>query len=148
VSNLLNKLYKNSSCATRGPLFSTFNPSFPPVRLRPSVTKGLRHLSRWCHARFRRVRQDWEPKKVFASPPTTVVVSICVQHPVIHPKITHLQVRYLCNKKCVWFGKYIHTYHSHFIPEGVAEASQIFLRDAHVLPKLLSYDEYCRRDRW
>jgi hypothetical protein len=28
-----------------------------------------------------------------------------------------------------------------FIPEGVAEASQIFLRDAHVLPKLLSYEE-------
>jgi hypothetical protein len=32
---------------------------------------------------------------------------------------------------------YIHTYHSHFIPEGVAEVSQIFLRDAHVLPKLI-----------
>jgi hypothetical protein len=31
---------------------------------------------------------------------------------------------------------YIHTYHSRFIPEGVAEASQIFLRDAHVLTKL------------
>jgi hypothetical protein len=31
---------------------------------------------------------------------------------------------------------YIHT--TRFIPEGVAEASQIFLRDAHVLPKLLS----------
>jgi hypothetical protein len=30
----------------------------------------------------------------------------------------------------------IHTYHSHFIPEGVAEVSQIFLRDTHVLPKL------------
>jgi hypothetical protein len=28
--------------------------------------------------------------------------------------------------------KYIHTYHSRFIPEGVAEVS-------HVLPKLLSY---------
>jgi hypothetical protein len=33
--------------------------------------------------------------------------------------------------------KYIH-YHSRFILEGVAEASQIFLRDAHVLPKLLA----------
>jgi hypothetical protein len=32
---------------------------------------------------------------------------------------------------------YIHTYHSRFIPEGVAEASQIFLRDTHVLPKLV-----------
>jgi hypothetical protein len=30
----------------------------------------------------------------------------------------------------------IHSYHSHSIPEGVAEAFQIFLRDAHVLPKL------------
>jgi hypothetical protein len=33
---------------------------------------------------------------------------------------------------------YKHTYHSRFIPKGVAEASQILLRDAHVLPKLLS----------
>jgi hypothetical protein len=31
---------------------------------------------------------------------------------------------------------HIHTYHSRFIPGGVAEAFQIFLRDAHVLPKL------------
>jgi hypothetical protein len=43
---------------------------------------------------------------------------------------------------------YIHTYHSRFIPEGVAELSQIFLRDTHVLPKLVSYEEHCRRDRW
>jgi hypothetical protein len=42
----------------------------------------------------------------------------------------------------------MHIYHSLFIPEGVAEASQIFLRDAHVLPKLLSYEEYCRPGRW
>jgi hypothetical protein len=35
---------------------------------------------------------------------------------------------------------YIHTYHSRFIPEGVAEASQTFLRDAHVLPILFSYE--------
>jgi hypothetical protein len=27
-----------------------------------------------------------------------------------------------------------------FIPEGVAEVSQIFLRDPHVLPKLFSHD--------
>jgi hypothetical protein len=33
---------------------------------------------------------------------------------------------------------YIHIYHSRFLPEGVAEASQIFLRDAHVLPKYLA----------
>jgi hypothetical protein len=32
---------------------------------------------------------------------------------------------------------YIHTYHSRFISEGVAEASQIFLRDAHFSPKLI-----------
>jgi hypothetical protein len=42
----------------------------------------------------------------------------------------------------------IHTYHSRFIPEGVAEASQILLRDAHVLPTLLSCEEYCRRHKW
>jgi hypothetical protein len=40
---------------------------------------------------------------------------------------------------------YIHTYHSRFIPEGVAEVSQIFLRDTHVVPKLVSYEEHCRR---
>jgi hypothetical protein len=28
-----------------------------------------------------------------------------------------------------------HIYHSRLIAEGAAEASQIFLRDAHVLPK-------------
>jgi hypothetical protein len=33
---------------------------------------------------------------------------------------------------------YKHTYHSGFIPEGLADASQILLREAHVLPKLLS----------
>jgi hypothetical protein len=44
--------------------------------------------------------------------------------------------------------EYIHTYHSRFIPEGVAEVSRLFLRDTHVLPKLLSYEEHCRRDRW
>jgi hypothetical protein len=33
---------------------------------------------------------------------------------------------------------YIHTCHSRFIPEGVAEASQTFLRDTHVLPTLVS----------
>jgi hypothetical protein len=43
---------------------------------------------------------------------------------------------------------YIHTYHSRFIPEGVGEVSQIFLLDTHVLPKLVSYEENCRRDRW
>jgi hypothetical protein len=33
------------------------------------------------------------------------------------------------------------TYHSRFIPERVAEASQIFLRYTHVLPKLLSNED-------
>jgi hypothetical protein len=42
----------------------------------------------------------------------------------------------------------IHTYHSRFIPEGVAEVSQIFLRDTHLLPKLVSYEELCRHDMW
>jgi hypothetical protein len=30
----------------------------------------------------------------------------------------------------------LQTYHSRFTPEGVAEVSQIFLRDTHVFPKL------------
>jgi hypothetical protein len=34
----------------------------------------------------------------------------------------------------------IHTYHSRFIPERVAETSQKFLSDVHVLPKLFSYE--------
>jgi hypothetical protein len=51
-------------------------------------------------------------------------------------------------------SKVSHTNHSRFIPEGVAEASiflysiEIFLHDAYVLPKLLSYEEYCSRNRW
>jgi hypothetical protein len=43
---------------------------------------------------------------------------------------------------------YIHTYQSRFIPEGVAELSLIFPQDTHVLPKLVSYEERSRRDRW
>jgi hypothetical protein len=42
----------------------------------------------------------------------------------------------------------LHTYHSCLIAEGVAEVSQIFLQDAHVLLKLLSYEEYYRRVMW
>jgi ABC-type multidrug transport system ATPase subunit len=42
----------------------------------------------------------------------------------------------------------IHTYHARFVPEGVAESSQVLLREAHVLAKLFSYEKYCRRDRW
>jgi hypothetical protein len=41
-----------------------------------------------------------------------------------------------------------YTYHSRLIPERVAEASQTLFRDAHLLLKLLSYEEYCRRNRW
>jgi hypothetical protein len=55
---------------------------------------------------------------------------------------------------CILFGLHIcmyyvvHTYNSRLILEGGAEASQIFLRDAHALPKLLSYEDYYRCDRW
>jgi hypothetical protein len=38
--------------------------------------------------------------------------------------------------KC--YCKIMHTYHSRIIPVGVAEVSQIFLRDTHVLQKLVS----------
>jgi hypothetical protein len=40
---------------------------------------------------------------------------------------------------------YIHTTHA---VSPVAEASQIFLRDAHGSPKLRSYEEYYKCDRW
>jgi hypothetical protein len=33
----------------------------------------------------------------------------------------------------------------HLIPKVAAEAFQIFLQDAHVLPIWLSYEEYCQR---
>jgi hypothetical protein len=42
----------------------------------------------------------------------------------------------------------IHAYYSRLIPKGIPEATQIFLRDANVLLKWLSYEEYCRCDRW
>jgi hypothetical protein len=64
---------------------------------------------------------------------------ICFYDVIIKQKI--IIVIFLQNEKS-------HTYGSRFIPEEVAETSQIFLRDAHVLPKLLSYEEYCRYDRW
>jgi hypothetical protein len=62
----------------------------------------------------------------------------------IKSKLNNLNVA--C-KRLLFSNTYI-TYHPRFIPKGVAEASQIFLRDAQVLPKLLIYEEYCRRDRW
>jgi hypothetical protein len=46
--------------------------------------------------------------------------------------------------KC--FSTILHTYQTRFIRKGAAEVSQIFLRDTHVLPKLVSYEEHCRRD--
>jgi hypothetical protein len=39
---------------------------------------------------------------------------------------------------------HIHIYHARCIPKGVAEASQIFLQDVHVLPKLLRYEVFSR----
>jgi hypothetical protein len=42
------------------------------------------------------------------------------------------------------FATYTHTYHSHFIAEGVTETSQ----SCPQFTKKLSYDKYCRRDRW
>jgi hypothetical protein len=49
-----------------------------------------------------------------------------------------------------WYScpnNHIHTYIPlTLIPEGVAEVSQIFLRDTCVLPILVSYKEHCRRD--
>jgi hypothetical protein len=52
--------------------------------------------------------------------------------------IIRLNTHLLCRRSRVRtpHSTNIHTYQSRFIPEGVAEASQIFLRDAHVLPKL------------
>jgi hypothetical protein len=43
------------------------------------------------------------------------------------------------NINCLW-KNYIHTHHSRFIPEGIAEASQLLLRDAHGLSKSFSYE--------
>jgi hypothetical protein len=49
----------------------------------------------------------------------------------------------LANKHFMETNFYLdNTYHLHFISEGAAEASRIFLRVAHVLPKLLSYKQF------
>jgi hypothetical protein len=63
---------------------------------------------------------------------------------------TRLRIRESIEELTYQIDVYIHTYtyHSRCIPEGVAEISQIFLRDTHVLLKLVSYEEHCRRDRW
>jgi hypothetical protein len=59
--------------------------------------------------------------------------------------VNEVQMRYSLQAKQLLI---IHTYHSRFIPEGVAEVSQIFLQNTHILPILISYEEHCRRDRW
>jgi hypothetical protein len=41
----------------------------------------------------------------------------------------------------------LHSYHSHFNPDRV-EMSQVFLQGTHILPKWLTCEKYCRRDRW
>jgi hypothetical protein len=48
--------------------------------------------------------------------------------------VTEEDQRFIINTTYI----YIHTYHSRFIPEGVAEASQIFLQAAHVLQNYLA----------
>jgi hypothetical protein len=48
---------------------------------------------------------------------------------------THIDME---NTQTQYIHRDIHTYHSRFIPEGVAEASQIFFRGTHVLPKYLA----------
>jgi hypothetical protein len=42
----------------------------------------------------------------------------------------------------------LHTFHSRFTPKGVAGAYHIYIRNAHVLLKVLCYEEYCSRDMW
>jgi hypothetical protein len=68
----------------------------------------------------------------------------CVIVSKIKIKSNNLSVSSITTVKLI-LHNYIHTYHSRFIPEGVAEAFQIFFRVAHVLPKLVSYEEHCRR---
>jgi hypothetical protein len=50
-------------------------------------------------------------------------------------------IPYVCKSFVVTFlYSLIHRCHSRLIPEGVAEASRIFLRETHVLLKLFSYE--------
>jgi hypothetical protein len=37
-------------------------------------------------------------------------------------------------------------YHSRFIPKGIVKAYKILFREAYILQKWLSYEEYCKRD--
>jgi hypothetical protein len=65
--------------------------------------------------------------------------------------VTHSILKYRlqeANFRLILCYDLIHTYHLRFISEGVAEVFQIILQDTHVLPKLVSYEEHCRRDKW
>jgi hypothetical protein len=63
-----------------------------------------------------------------------------------------LLIRTVQSSKCiVWCAfdctsKKLRNIHTRFIPEGIAETSQIFLRDTHILPKWFNYEKYCRRE--
>jgi hypothetical protein len=66
---------------------------------------------------------------------------VCSLHESYHREMNNIANHYHST------NTYIYTY-SRFIPEGVAKASLILLRNAHVLPKLFCCEEYCRRDKW
>jgi hypothetical protein len=68
-----------------------------------------------------------------------VFIPMCNLLPMVNPDDLG-EWHYFSNR----IGNIIHTYHSRFIPEGVAEVSQLFLQDTHVLPKLVSYEKHCR----
>jgi hypothetical protein len=50
-------------------------------------------------------------------------------------------MKYKKEKNLRIFYDYIHTYHSRFVPGGVAEVSQIFLWDTHVLTNGPGFDD-------
>jgi hypothetical protein len=52
--------------------------------------------------------------------------------------ITEFEIFGTAKRMLPWTQLELHTYQSCFIPEGIAEASQILLRVAHVLPKHLT----------
>jgi hypothetical protein len=54
-----------------------------------------------------------------------------------HPRFTKITIFFYFCPGHHTRPSLIHTYHSRFLPEGVAEVSQIFLRNTHVLPKYL-----------
>jgi hypothetical protein len=60
----------------------------------------------------------------------------------------HVPLPGTLHQKDLVVSRAIATYHSRVVREGVAEASQIILRDVYVSSKLFSYEKYCRRYRW